>query len=369
MTRRRRLVALAFAAMVLLFVEGLARLVPEPVPEARGIVLLPHPSRGWTLGAPAGDGPYRLDRDGLRAPARPGPADAPRVLTTGDSSIFGDGLADGQALHDVLAKELSRARREADVATLAVPGHSTLQTRVVLDEVGWARDPDLLVIANLWSDGNLDAFHDAELLAALSSPAARLERLLGHSALFRLLRRGLNSALGRSAFTRVTWPRPGMEGVRRVPLEDYAAALDGMLEDARARGVGALVLGLADREIIERGLTDGHPFAPYLATQRAVADSRGVAWVDGGAAYQASGRGWDELLRGDGLHPTAAGIGELARAVADRLVTEGWPGEALLPGTSGAVSLPEDRSSGTARPLGHSVQLDILGGGERPEPR
>jgi hypothetical protein len=373
MTRRKRLLALAFAAMVLLFLEGLARLVPEPVPEARGIVLVPHPTRGWTLAPPQGGldarGPYQLDDDGMRLPARPGPADAPRVLTTGDSSIFGDGLSDGEALHDALARELDHAGISADVATVAVPGYSTLQTAAVLDELGWAREPALLVIGNLWSDGNLDVFRDADLLAALSSPWARAERILGNSALFRQLRRVLNLALGRSAFTRVTWPRPGMAGVRRVPLADYAKALDTLLAEARERGVGALVLGLADREMIERGLEDDHLFAPYVAAQRAVAGSRGVPWVEGGAAYRASARPWDELLRGDGLHPTRAGIGELARAVADRLAAEGWPGNRLIPGEAASLDLPDDPRATGHNPVQHSVQLDILGGGERPAPR
>jgi hypothetical protein len=373
MAQRKRLLALAFAAMVLLFIEGLARLVPEPVPEQRGIVLVPHPSRGWTLAPPAGGsdahGPYRLDEDGMRLPARPGPADAPQVLTTGDSSIFGDGLADGEALHDVLARDLDRGGISATAATVAVPGYSTLQTAVVLDELGWAREPDLLVLGNLWSDGNLDVFGDADLLAALSSPSARAERALGHSALFRQLRRLLNLTLGRSAFTRVTWPRPGMEGQRRVPLADYAAALDRIMTAARVRTIGVLVVGLADREMIEHGLAEDHLFAPYVAVQRAVCASRGVPRVDGGTAYRSSGRRWDELLRADGLHPTPDGIAELSRAVAERLAAEGWPGNRLVPGEAADVTVPDDPRAEGRNPVQHSVQLDILGGSERPANR
>ncbi|MDP7114720.1 MAG: SGNH/GDSL hydrolase family protein, partial [Myxococcota bacterium] len=121
--------------------------------------------------------------------------------------------------------------------------------------------------------------------------------------------------------------------------------------------------------MIERGLPDDHLFAPYVAVQRAIAESRAVPWVDGGAAYRASGRPWDELLRGDGLHPTRAGIGELSRAVADRLAALGWPGTRLVPGEAAPVILPDDPRATGRNPVQHSVQLDILGGGERPAPR
>ena len=91
---------------------------------------------------------FRISPDGLRVPAVEAPADAPLVVTLGGSSIFGDGVDDGDTIHDVMAAALRDAGCPTRVRTLALPGYSTLQTRILLDEIGWAMDPHLLVLGN-----------------------------------------------------------------------------------------------------------------------------------------------------------------------------------------------------------------------------
>ena len=205
--RARPLLGILAALAVLGILEVAARAVPLP-PSGKGIPLRPHPTRIWTL-VPEAEAPslgVRVSSEGLRLPAVEGPPEAPLILTLGDSSIFGDGVRDGETIHDTLASGLERHGCPTRVRTLAVPGYSTFQTRVVLDEIGWAMDPALVVVGNLWSDSKFEVMQDDDLAASLRRPAARVEWMLGRSALFMRLRAWINVALGRPPTRIVAWP-------------------------------------------------------------------------------------------------------------------------------------------------------------------
>ena len=47
-----------------------------------------------------------------------------------------------------------------EVINLGVPGYSTEQTLKLLEKVGWDYQPDLIVVSNIFSDCNIDAFQD-----------------------------------------------------------------------------------------------------------------------------------------------------------------------------------------------------------------
>jgi hypothetical protein len=363
---RRRLGALGIGLLLVLLAELIARVLPDPTPPARGIVLNPDPTRIWALGEPPPDdrGPpfYRLSREGNRAVHAPGPAGAPLLLSTGDSSIFGDGLPDGKTLHDQLQVVLNARSISARVGTLAVPGYSTVQTLAALQEVGWEMQPHTLIVGNLWSDSNLDAFRDADLLRAAGSPMARVERLLVHSALFRQTRMGVNRALGRPAARKIAWPTPGQRGVRRVPLADYARNLSAMFDGARERGVGVVVLTLANAPMLQDGLQSSQEWAPYFAVQSAVAEAHHVPRVEALSIYRSSGLPSRALFQ-DELHPTADACRLLAEGVADALVQAGWPARAPVASETAPVIAPSDPFDGMGTLGGPSVQMDLLDGG------
>ena len=48
---------------------------------------------------------------------------------------------------------------------MGVPGYSTEQRTRLLNDVGWQYDPDLIVVHNIFSDANIDAFQDRDALA------------------------------------------------------------------------------------------------------------------------------------------------------------------------------------------------------------
>jgi hypothetical protein len=361
----RALLALLVASAALLLLELGARLVPGASPPSNPLwtLLAPHPTRLWWMapgkGLSAGV-PVHIDANGMRLPLRDGTG--PLVLTLGDSTFFGHGVADGWTLHEQLRAVLHDRGVDIRAETVAVPGYSTLQTRVAMDEYGWDLHPDLLVIGNLWSDNNFDFFEDALLLARERSGAARAERLVGHSALFRLVKRGVNTVLGRPSAMRVTWPTPASEGFRRVPIGLYTATLDGLVAEAGRRAIGAVLIAPANREILDGQFID--EWKPYFEAQRLVAEAHGLILVDSGAALRAS-RFPPERLFLDRMHPTAEGHGVIARALADALVAGGWPGGSrLLPKTSPAPAPPEDPYARGKAPEGHSLQYWAMEAGD-----
>ena len=346
---RRPIYGLAFALGLLALLEGAARLFPEPgAPEV--VVFKPHPTRIWAL--EEGDDMaamvrVHIDADGLRKPARPGREEAPVILTVGDSSIFGHGVPDGETLHDHLQQQLEDGGLSTRVLCGAVPGYSTLQSERLLEEVGWARNPKMLVVANLWSDNNIDGFTDAALMTALQSPTAQVERWMSMSALFRQTRQQLNQALGRPTRWKVSWPTASRQGVRRVPLPDYAAALGRIFEAARERQVAVVVLALSNTYLFAHGRNAATSWKPYFEAQKAMADAWQVPILDSLTALQKTGAPAKELFV-DELHPSGKGHAAIASLIADLLLKQGWPPPPVPP--AAPPSLPQDPGGGQLEP-------------------
>jgi hypothetical protein len=315
---RRALGGLLIAALVLVFIEGAARLLLPPPGGAKSAaagLMAPDPALGWRLRpgrwtSPGRDGPVAVEigADGLRAcPDAPGPL----ILTLGDSSVFGHGLVEADTLHAQLGAALAARGQPARVCTAAVPGYSALQTLAALDGGLWDRRPAALVLAQIWSDNNHDHFEDAALLAALGQPEGQLSLLLSRSR----AALGLRRLLGRPDHRTVGWQLPGAtNGVRRVPLPAYAAALTALLDGARARGIGVVVLTLANRETVGAPGAPG-PWDPYVAVQAGLAAAAGLPRVDASAALRALDQPLDALFL-DAMHPTGPANAAVAAALA-----------------------------------------------------
>jgi len=314
-----------------------------------GVQMVAHPSRIWGLEP---DSTLRnfgvdvtVDGDGLRVGA--GPEDAPRTwMVVGDSSFFGHGLSAEDTLHAHLAEALEAAGKPTRVLCGAVPGYSVLQTRRMLDEVGWARSPDLLVVGNLWSDNNFDRFTDAEWLSELDARTGRGLGLLTGSRLLQWLKASAAPARPVEAgdpLGRISWIRdPTATGQRRVPVERYHAELDALLGEAAERGVGVVVVQPANRyRVASRTGTEDVPYTwdPYFAAQREVASHRGVPVVDAAAVLRVFGLGGDAAFL-DEMHPTGAANQAIALAVSTAVQQAGWPETSLVPDMAGGPPPP-----------------------------
>ena len=335
---RRMAFSLVPLVLVLAALEGLLRFVSDEAPLPRlsemhqGTAMEGHPTRMWALrhdmetqfGAAT-----RVRADGLREVVLTG-ADL-RILTLGDSSIFGHALENDDTLHHALGQSLARRDVAVDVHCGGVPGYSTEQSLRLLEEVGWAVEPDLLVIGNLWSDNSYERFVDREWMALLDARWIRLHHVLSVSQAWQWLQH-LRHPLPEtdiSEIPRVGWVKtPYEDGHRRVPVNEYAQNLDRMLAEAASRGAGAILLQPANRERLEQPW--GWGWDVYFQAMTAVAEHRGVPVVDLVESLREAGLNREEAFL-DRMHPSGRANGLYAERVAAALTAAGWPGTGLLP--------------------------------------
>lgn len=327
--RRALLQAVLLAGLVLVGLEGLARVLPESGGEGEQAAGLSGPAMAQTLPGnphllwelapgtwPVEGGSAHINTLGMRDTER-GPKARARALVVGDSSVFGFGVD-----QDELFTSLLEDRLGADVVNAGVPGWSSLQARNMLALRGFSLEPDLLVIATLWSDNNFDQFVDAEVLAQVETGGA-VRVILEQSALFRLMDR-LAGAGGAQSIATVA-DRAPVAGRRRVPLQRYAENLESMAQALHERGGGVAFVMLANRMDVQRR-PGPLVWQPYRDAMRLVAARWGAPLVDLPARFPHEG---GQRLFLDDIHPNARGHAVVARLLEDALLAAGWPGAPL----------------------------------------
>lgn len=318
---------LVFAGVATVLGLGVLELVARPVAPAQplsdggahdaesamrasdllGWEAVPGPSRAFGIRGQTTVGP-----EGTR---RPPPVDKPpgtlRLMTLGDSTIYGVLVGDGRVLSDVAANRLQqRLRKPVDVVNGGVPGYSSEQARRLYEHRLRAYSPDVVVIATMWSDAQLGPLPDA---MQFPEHGAAVRRVLQNSALVRFLGGLLHGWVpGRD----VAWELSAEPGVRRVPERAYRANLRRIAELVREDGAQPVFLQLpSDRDV--RGEPVEPPRPAYRAVMAEVAREQGALWVDGVAPLLAARRG--PPLMADDVHPTARGHELLGEALAQAL--------------------------------------------------
>lgn len=351
-----------------------ARLVGADFPEwrlgdAAGVVMTGHPTRLWALSpGPKQNGgvPANINALGMRGaePEDPKPTGRLRVLVLGDSTYFGHGVADDETFPAQLQALWRAAGLDVEVLNGGVPGYSTEQTRIQLDEMGWALAPDLLLVGNLWSDNNVDSFRDEDLL---KTARAQSRNPLYASYFFRLLVTAVDEARGGDGARLVTWTRTSewpKTGGRRVSLRRYAENLDTIARDAAARGVGMAILSPCNIGMIQGTYDSGASWDVFFDAQRQVAAHHGIPLVETLPPLKAAAAGDPGPLFVDVMHPSALGHAVFAATTDTVLRAAGWPTDRLLPtgGVFPADTLQDNRF-GTGDPNPSSPQRNLFGDG------
>ena len=306
---------------------------------------------------------------GLRGPnlATPKPPNLRRFITTGDSSVFGFGVADNEIFSAVAAESLGgcegcEQRRElpswsplpavsgVESVCGATPGYTSFQSINLMRLRGLQAEPDLVVIANLWSDNNFDSFVDKELLAQYGdykeSFTGRMKSTLAYSNIYRVLdwriRVKKSHEKLRDQIQKVGWMigTGNPTGRRRVEINDYAANLETLTQMALANDAEVLFLVLANREDFNEGKRPQDlAWFEYRQVMRDTAARHGAMVIDIPTVFGESGYGIEELFI-DEMHPTVLGHRLMGEALAAALADADWANGGTVMGAGDGSSIP-----------------------------
>ena len=286
---------------------------------------------------------FVLRRDAIDGPARPG---ANVVYCLGDSFTYGQGVRASEAWPQVLAGLLRE--RDGDAApavrVLAEPGRSS---SVVVGDVARALaagDARLILVLAGWNanDGDFAAWREAH---ARPLPwTVRLDLLLGHSRLYRVVKHAL-TLRGRTLVLDDVEVVPQTTEMQLYDFRAYQeiarANLTRIVELCRAAGVQCVLLTYPHRDALPPnpyshtelyhvifGRTALHE-EDYLihdrrpgeiaidAVIRDVRDREDAPLIDLQSAFTAAGR--TDLFQSDLHHPTPAGHAIMAQTVIEAL--------------------------------------------------
>ncbi|MCB9777042.1 MAG: SGNH/GDSL hydrolase family protein [Alphaproteobacteria bacterium] len=354
-TLRKLAFTVATTALLLVGVEGVARLVAGPAPTRRTLPLAaPSADRldafeaevarrraehgdlvplvadedmGWTAAPSRVENyrgiPMRFNSLGLRGPElQPRSPGEVRLLTLGDSSVMGLGVAYTDMFSTVAAVRLSEAwGRPVTPVVGAIPGHSSEQSIQVLDRHGAAADPDWVIIAGLWSDiyAGLQPGQSSDPFA-VGQVRSGLQQL----ASYRLLSEFLDpwKHARRVRFIDRAQDIPSHSDQARTPLPRYIQNLETIVAKTEALGARPAFLVLpAPLDLDPLGAPD--VVADFRAAMAAVAARHDAPLVYGPAVFEAAGADLGYWF--DQVHPDDIGHRALGEALAETLAPYGPP--------------------------------------------
>lgn len=293
---------------------GIAPMPDQPTGLPRGIPMVPHGRRAWALPPNTEmvetNVAVRVNSMALRGPELPTKqADELRILTLGDSSVFGFGVAESEVFSSVAAAKLTTVwDRPVTPVIGATPGYTSVQALHTLQDVGRKVQPDFVVIATLWSD--------------LFQSETPLERAGGQThplATYRVATRLLAPWLPAPT---VGWVEGdvGQSGSVRVGLEQYGQTLERLVQETRALGARAVVLVLPAPADLDLEPAPSRIRA-YRSTLVDLADRHGLALVDGPELFRQKRASNADFF--DQVHPSTSGHAKLGQGLAEALIVKG----------------------------------------------
>ncbi|MEC8381545.1 MAG: GDSL-type esterase/lipase family protein [Myxococcota bacterium] len=293
-----------------------------------------------------GDDITRINAIGLREHLLPTVRKKPRekrVIVTGDSSIYGWGLRDNETYAVVLERELrSRFNVPIEVINFGVPGYSTEQSIRLLNKLGWDYEPDLLIVSNIFSDCNIDAFQDETAFALIDPKDGPFSKVLKSSRAYCALympwvnyQANLNQQPNRVLMPGIpTGPNAAVTlenlnaslALSRVPLAKYLENLSTLKTLAQNHSAQLMLAPLAQEwdvgiwNVPMPPPDDDHvlPWEPYRRAQKEWASNNNIDVISFPEVFAASPVRKNELFL-DNMHPSQKGAIVMAKAVAKHL--------------------------------------------------
>ena len=245
---------------------------------------------------------FRTNARGFRGPAWPDavPAGTRRVLVTGDSFTFGDGLDEADAYPEVANASVNRATGQWQVLNLGVSAWGPQNALAYLETEGKAIEGSCLVYGFFENNDVIDdmvrrlyTVRDGRLVKepVVVAPPTRLMRvravmqalplydaLIAHSQLFNVVRTGMINRM-----TRLDPAAIAADPYTQTSHEDFAAALDlndatldAMATLARARFGGFALVMIPELGQLSSDPKVWKPFPPWMGEET---HARVLAWA------------------------------------------------------------------------------------------
>lgn len=294
------------------------------------VPMIPDDTRQWALPegkleVSEGKVSIRINSLNMRGPelAPPAAGDV-RLLSLGDSTIFGTGVWEQEVFSSVAARRLTDAwHRNVVGVNGGVPGYTTEQSLSFLEAIQDDVQPSWILVGNIWSD----VYYEEEAHTAYVEHVSRIEGPLRHLATYRMLFRWLAPF---SRARRVRWITSAEDigddpsGVLcRVPLGDYRANLiDMCLLACYAGARTAFVLLPAPMDIDPR-VPPPETLQEYREAMRLLASELEAPLVDGPALLKERGGGLEWFV--DQVHMSHIGHAEMGERLAGLLAGQEPP--------------------------------------------
>jgi len=310
----------------LIILEGVARLIvpalPGPKEKPAEDAMNNSELLGWApkhgsssaFGVPT---PTWINSMGIR-----GPEPAPRkegelrLLTLGDSTVYGVLVGDNDVFSAVAAAKLERDLHRPVIAfNGGIPGYSSEQSWRLLHYNLADLDFDYLVIANLWSDCSPAPEPDS---VAFPRHLKAVPQVVRGSGLVRLLELLI---YGAPQPKEIGWQLRDEPTGHRVPIDEYRANLARLADMARDHGAEPVYLLLPSNRDLRRAPLE-HSCSEYRDAMREVADEQDTLLVNGFSNFI----GRDSSLMLDDVHPSNQGHRLIGETLAEAMLPLMSPG-------------------------------------------
>ncbi len=324
---RRLLYAALTLTLLIASAEGICRLIwsaDDAALNPKLAYLADHPTQLWTLRpgltdyATVDGMSLTTNRLGLRDDPIADPAPKTRILSMGESTTWGHGVAAEETYSQRLEARLQADGHDAEVINAGIGAWSIWQSYVFLAEHGRELAPDAVMLYHLHNDSLPRGIRDANSflveveqtdreLYLRRHPYRHLLRLLYQSRAYLMMRRAVldvPEALPDAV--------PVEGGEPRVPRADRQVALE---------GIAALCQSMGAELVVMMPVYQGHPGRDHILTD--FAWGTGAKYIN--LAFEKADQGIpDDAFFLDPIHPTAAGHAHIADWIHAKIAEEPW---------------------------------------------
>lgn len=278
----------------------------------------PSASVFWELspdlnGVPGGEEVY-TDSHGFRSPEIPmnKPSGQIRVMILGDSSAFGFRVKNEETFGAVAVKMLRQKYPGKDIRLInaSVAGWTTYQASVFMKEKGWKFSPDIVIVA--FNDDPQDEWKE-DVERAPSPAIMPLMKVLYKSHIYLMIKKLVLNTRIKGDSSKIVSPSRE-EGKRRVPVRQFRANFDSIIDGATDRGAKVIAVSMPLQHSAGY-ITD------YRNTQKKAVEEEdfpAIDFIEEFKKYPES-----EVFM-DIMHPTARGHRIIGEKLYELIVNTGW---------------------------------------------